>query len=56
MTLIFISFAFVCFTIAAWVYPDQPPSKWGWGRFVAAGLAFWALSVLMGGNWHSLIH
>lgn len=49
LTTILLVFAFVLFAIAAFVYPDAPPSRWGWGRFVAAGLAFWVLSILLGG-------
>lgn len=48
-------FAFVLFAISASVYNPQPPapSPWGWGRFVAAGLAFWVLSeIVTGFNLH----
>jgi len=47
VTLILLVFAFVLFAIAAFVYPQ--PNPWGWGRFIAAGLAFWVLSILLGG-------
>ena len=52
LTTILLVFAFVLFAVAAVVYPSAPPAAptpWGWGRFVAAGLAFWVLSVLLGG-------
>lgn len=50
LTLILLVFAFVLFAIAAFVYPNAQPSPWGWGRFIAAGLAFWVLSVLLAGH------
>ena len=46
---ILLVFAFVLFAIAAFVYPNPAPSPWGWGRFIAAGLAFWVLSILLSG-------
>jgi hypothetical protein len=46
---ILLVFAFVLFAIAAFVYPAAAPSPWGWGRFIAAGLAFWVLSIILGG-------
>jgi hypothetical protein len=45
ITLILLVFAFVCFTLAAFWNP--PP--W-YNRLVAAGLAFWVLSVLVAGR------
>jgi hypothetical protein len=45
---ILLVFAFVLFAISAFVYPSPAPSPWGWGRFIAAGLAFWVLSLIMG--------
>lgn len=47
---IFLVFAFVLFTISAFGLPN-PPQRW---NLVAAGLAFWVLSILVG-NLH-LIH
>jgi hypothetical protein len=45
ITLILLVFAFVCFTIAAFWNP-QPPRY----SLIAAGLAFWVLSVILGGR------
>jgi hypothetical protein len=50
LTLILLVFAFVLFAIAAFVYPNAQPSPWGWGRFIAAGLAFWVLSIILAGH------
>ena len=47
LTIILLVFAFVLFVIAA-VWQPAPPSPW-FGRLVAAGLACWVLSVLLGG-------
>jgi hypothetical protein len=48
-SLICLVVALVLFGIAAFVYRDpQPaPSPWGWGRFIAAGLMFYMLSILV---------
>ena len=48
LTLILLVFAFVLFSIAA-LWNPAPPSPW-FGRLVAAGLAFWVLSVLLAGH------
>ena len=48
LTLILLVFAFVLFSIAA-IWNPAPPSPW-FGRLVAAGLAFWVLSVLLAGH------
>jgi hypothetical protein len=42
---ILLVFAFVIFCIAAWWNP-APPYR---GNLIAAGLAFWVLSILLGG-------
>jgi hypothetical protein len=47
LTIILLVFAFVLFTIAA-VWNPQPPSPW-FSRLVAAGLACWVLSAILGG-------
>jgi hypothetical protein len=44
---ILLVFAFVLFVIAA-VWNPPAPSPW-FSRLVAAGLAFWVLSLLLGG-------
>lgn len=44
ITLILLVFAFVCFTLAAFWNPVPPRIN-----LVAAGLAFWVLSVLLAG-------
>lgn len=48
LPLIVLVFAFVLFAIAA-VWNPQPPSVW-FPRLVAAGLAFWVLSVILVGH------
>ena len=47
LTLILLIFAFVFFAIAAFWNPAPPP--W-YERLVAAGLAFWVLSVILTGH------
>lgn len=47
VSLILLVLAFCLFTIAA-VWNPPPPAPW-FGRLVAAGLACWSLSVLLGG-------
>ena len=44
VTLILLVFAFVCFTLASFWTPNPPRVN-----LMAAGLAFWVLSVLLGG-------
>jgi hypothetical protein len=46
--LILLVFAFVLFAIAGFWNPPAP-SPW-FGRLVAAGLAFWVLSVILAGH------
>jgi hypothetical protein len=46
LTLILLVFAFVCFTLAAFWNPTPPRVN-----LIAAGLAFWVLSVLLAGRW-----
>ena len=43
---ILLCFAFVLFAVAAVVYNRPDPNPWGWGRFIAAGLACWTASIL----------
>lgn len=50
LTLILLVFAFVCFVLAT-VGVQNPPRF----NLIAAGLAFWVLSVLLAGNWHTLV-
>ncbi len=44
LTMILLVFAFVCFTLAAFWNPAPPRVN-----LIAAGLAFWVLSVLLAG-------
>jgi hypothetical protein len=44
LTLILLVFSFVCFTLAAFWNPAPPRVN-----LIATGLAFWVLSVLLGG-------
>jgi hypothetical protein len=44
--LILMVFSFVCFVLAAW-RPFPPDSPY-YPRLVAAGLAFWSLTVILG--------
>jgi hypothetical protein len=44
LTMILLVFAFVCFCLAAFWTPGPPRVN-----LIAAGLAFWCLSVLLGG-------
>lgn len=44
LTLILLVFAFVCFVLAAF-WPNPPRVN-----LIAAGLAFWVLSVILGGH------
>lgn len=46
LTLILLVFAFVCFSLAAFWNPVPPRVN-----LIAAGLAFWVLSVLLAGHW-----
>ena len=48
LPLILLVFAFVLSAIAAFVYRVEP-TPWGWGRFSAAALAFYFLSLIVGG-------
>lgn len=45
LTLILLVFAFVCFTLAAFWNPSPPRVN-----LIAAGLAFWVLSVILAGH------
>jgi hypothetical protein len=45
LTMILLVFAFVCFTLAAFWNPAPPRVN-----LIAAGLAFWVLSVLLEGH------
>lgn len=45
LTMILLVFAFVCFTLAAFWNPAPPRVN-----LIAAGLAFWVLSVLLAGR------
>ena len=47
LTIILLVFAFVCFCLAAFWNP-QPPRI----NLIAAGLAFWVLSIILGGIGH----
>lgn len=50
LTLILLVFAFVLFTIAAFNVPAR-------FNLIAAGLALWVLSILLGGaGFHTLLH
>lgn len=42
--LVLMVFAFVCFVIATFPPPQNP----NWNRLVSAGLAFWALTLILG--------
>jgi len=44
LTMILLVFAFVCFALAAFWNPNPPRVN-----LIAAGLAFWVLSVLLAG-------
>lgn len=46
LQLILLVFAFVCFVLGAWWNP-APPAR---GNLIAAGLAFWVLSVILAGH------
>lgn len=45
LTLILLVFAFVCFALAAFWQPNPPRIN-----LIAAGLAFWVLSVILSGH------
>lgn len=45
LTLILLVFAFVCFALAAFWQPNPPRVN-----LIAAGLAFWVLSVILAGH------
>jgi ABC-type transport system involved in multi-copper enzyme maturation permease subunit len=45
LSTILLVFSFVLFVLAAFGVPN-PPQRW---NLVAAGLAFWVLSILLGG-------
>jgi hypothetical protein len=46
ISLILLALAFACFVIASFWNPNPPP-RWS---LIAAGLAFWVLSVIIGGH------
>jgi hypothetical protein len=46
LTLILLVFAFVCFALSAFWNPSPPRVN-----LIAAGLAFWVLSLLIAGHW-----
>jgi hypothetical protein len=46
ISLIFLALAFACFAIAAFWNPNPPPRV----NLIAAGLAFWVLSLIIGGH------
>jgi hypothetical protein len=50
LPLILMVFSFVCFVIAASPWPSPPENPY-WHRWVAAGLAFWSLTVVLGYAW-----
>ena len=45
LTLVLLVFAFVCFTLSAFWNPAPPRIN-----LIAAGLAFWVLSVILAGH------
>jgi len=51
LSLILLVFSFVCFCLAAFWNPNPPRIN-----LIAAGLAFWVLSVLLGSWGHPLMH